>query len=105
MEEDILASFLRMASESGTGWAPSFPEVSGDSRRMNSNHSVATFADAVVKGLSVDIPSALSASYKALTEKTLAPWSGAPASELDNFSGRMDLLLPYVLEKLRQIRW
>jgi putative alpha-1,2-mannosidase len=85
MEEDILASFLRMASESGTGWAPSFPEVSGDSRRMNSNHSVATFADAVVKGLSVDIPSALSASYKALTEKTLAPWSGAPASELDNF--------------------
>ena len=85
MEECILASFLRMASESGTGWAPTFPEVSGDTRRMNSNHTVATFADAVVKGLDVDVPSALSASLAALTEKTLAPWSGAPASELDRF--------------------
>lgn len=85
MEEDILSSFLRMASESGTGWAPTFPEVSGDSRRMNSNHTVATFADAVVKGLKVDIPAALESSCKALTEKTLAPWSGAAASELDRF--------------------
>ena len=85
MEEDILSSFLRMASESGTGWAPTFPEVSGDSRRMNSNHTVATFADAVVKGLKVDIPAALESSCKALTEKTLAPWSGAPASDLDRF--------------------
>ena len=85
MEEDILTSFLRMSSESGTGWAPTFPEVSGDSRRMNSNHTVATFADAVVKGLRVDIPAALESSCKALTEKTLAPWSGAPASDLDRF--------------------
>ena len=85
MEEDILSSFLRMASESGTGWAPTFPEVSGDSRRMNSNHTVATFADAVVKGLDLDIPAALESSCKALTEKTLAPWSGAPASDLDRF--------------------
>ena len=85
MEEDILSSFLRMASEDGTGWAPTFPEVSGDSRRMNSNHTVATFADAMVKGLDLDIPAALESSCKALTEKTLAPWSGAPASELDRF--------------------
>ena len=85
MEEDILSSFLRMASEDGTGWAPTFPEVSGDSRRMNSNHTVATFADAVVKGLDVDVRQAMEASYRGLTEKTLAPWSGAPASELDRF--------------------
>ena len=85
LEEDILSSFLRMASQDGTLWAPTFPEVSGDSRRMNSNHTVATFADAVVKGLDVDVQSALEASYRGLTEKTLAPWSGAPASELDRF--------------------
>ena len=85
MEEDILASFQRMASEDGTNWAPTFPEVSGDSRRMNSNHTVASFADAVVKGLDLDLEKALEVSYKGLTEKTLAPWSGAPASELDRF--------------------
>lgn len=85
LEEDILSSFLRMASQDGTLWAPTFPEVSGDSRRMNSNHTVATFADAVVKGLDVDVQSALEASYRGLTEKTLAPWSGSPASELDRF--------------------
>ena len=85
LEEDILSSFLRMASQDGTLWAPTFPEVSGDSRRMNSNHTVATFADAVVKGLDVDVQSAVEASYRGLTEKTLAPWSGALASELDRF--------------------
>lgn len=85
LEEDILASFLRMAKEDGSGWMPTFPEISGDSRRMNSNHTIATFADALVKGLSIDLEAALDASCKALTEKTLAPWSGAPASELDRF--------------------
>ena len=85
LEEDILSSFLRMASQDGTFWAPTFPEISGDTRRMNCNHTVATFADAVVKGLDVDIDKALEASCKGLTEKTLAPWSGAPASGLDRF--------------------
>ena len=85
MEEAILTSFLRMGAEDGTNWAPTFPEVSGDSRRMNSNHTVATFADAVVKGLDVDVDKALEASYKTLTEKTLAPWSGVPASGIDRF--------------------
>ena len=54
LEEDILASFVRMAEQTGNDWAPTFPEVTGDSRRMNSNHTVATFADAIVKGLDVD---------------------------------------------------
>ena len=31
-----------------------FPEVTGDTRRMNSNHAVATVADALAKGLKVD---------------------------------------------------
>ena len=85
IEENVLRSFLRMADQSGTGWMPTFPEVTGDSRRMNCNHAIATFADAIAKGLDVDVEAACDASYKALTEKTLAPWSGKPAGELDEF--------------------
>lgn len=85
VEENILNSFLRMAEQMGTGWMPTFPEVSGDSRRMNGNHAIASFADAIAKGLDVDVEGACCASYKALTEKTLAPWSGKPAGEYDAF--------------------
>ena len=85
VEENILASFLRMADQMGTGWMPTFPEVSGDSRRMNSNHGIPTFADAYSKGLKVDVKAAYEAGRKALTEKTLVPWSGNPAGELDSF--------------------
>ena len=85
MEEDILNSFLRMASEGGDMWMPTFPEVSGDSRRMNCNHGIASFADAIAKGLDVDVQKAFEASCRALKEKTLAPWSGKPASEVDRF--------------------
>ena len=85
VEEDILASFLRMAEQMGNMWMPTFPETNGDSRRMNSNHTVATFADAIVKGLNVDIPKAFEASKKALTEKTLAPWCGNKAGWIDEF--------------------
>ena len=85
LEENILSSFLRMAEEDGSGWLPTFPEITGDSRRMNSNHTVAAFADAIAKGLDVDRQAALDASCKVLTEKTLAPWSGQPAGELDRF--------------------
>ena len=85
MEEDILNSFLLMAFDGGDMWMPTFPEVSGDSRRMNCNHAIASFADAIAKGLDVDVENACIASYKALKEKTLAPWSGKPAGELDRF--------------------
>ena len=85
VEENILASFLRMADQMGTGWMPTFPEVSGDSRRMNSNHGIPTFADACSKGLKVDVKAAYEAGRKALREKTLVPWCGNPAGELDRF--------------------
>ena len=84
-EEDILASFIRMAEQNGRDWAPTFPEVDGDSRRMNANHTVATFADAVVKGLDVDRQRAYEICRKCLMEKTLAPWCGNPAGEIDEF--------------------
>lgn len=85
VEEAVLASFLRMADQNGTGWAPTFPEVDGDTRRMNSNHTIATFADAIVKGLDLDVQKARDASYGALQHKTLAPWCGNPAGAIDRF--------------------
>ena len=88
LEEDILASFVRMAEQTGNDWAPTFPEVTGDSRRMNSNHTVATFADAIVKGLDVDKQRAFEICRKALLEKTLAPWCGNPAGWIDQFFWR-----------------
>jgi predicted alpha-1,2-mannosidase len=84
-EEAILASYLRMAEQMGTGWMPTFPEVNGDTRRMNSNHGVASVADAVAKGLRVDTLKAYEACRRAIEEKTLAPWSGNPAGWLDAF--------------------
>lgn len=85
IEEDILASYLRMAEQMGTGWLPTFPEITGDSRRMNSNHSVAMFADALAKGLEIDVEKAYSASKGALTGKTLCPWCGNAAGWIDGF--------------------
>lgn len=85
LEENILASYLRMAGQMGNMWMPTFPEVNGDSRRMNSNHAVPTFADAIAKGLEVDKEKAFEASYKGLKEKTLAPWCGNAAGWIDDF--------------------
>lgn len=85
IEEQILSSYLLMADQMGTGWMPTFPEVNGDSRRMNSNHGVAMVADALVKGLRIDAAKAFDACRKAIEEKTLAPWSGARAGAIDQF--------------------
>ena len=85
-EEDILHSFLLMAEQMDNHWMPTFPEITGDSRRMNSNHAVASFIDAYRKGLEkFDLNNAFLASKNAITEKTLAPWSGKPAGDLDDF--------------------
>lgn len=85
-EEDILNSFLLMSEQMDEFWLPTFPEITGDSRRMNSNHGVITLLDAHVKGLkNFDLEKAYLASKGAIMEKTLAPWSGAPSGELDKF--------------------
>ena len=65
-EEAILHSFLEMADQMGNGWMPTFPELTGDSRRMNSNHGVASVADAMVKGLAIDTLRAYEACRKAI---------------------------------------
>lgn len=86
LEADIINSFIRMADQMDEFWLPTFPEITGDSRRMNSNHGVATIIDAYRKGLhGFNLEEAYKAGKKAVTEKTLAPWSGAPAGELDAF--------------------
>ncbi len=85
-ESHIVHSFVTMASQMEHFWLPTFPEITGDSRRMNSNHGVATLLDAYVKGVKgFDLEKAYEAAKKGITEKTLAPWSGAPAGELDQF--------------------
>lgn len=84
-EEDIIDSYLRMAEQMGNLWMPTFPETTGDTRRMNSNHAVATVADALAKGLHVDTVKAYEACRRGMEEKTLAPWSGNPAGWIDAF--------------------
>ncbi len=86
MEVDIINSYLRMAEQMPDNWMPTFPEITGDSRRMNSNHAVATVIDAYNKGLrGFDLEKAYESCRKGIMEKTLAPWSGKPAGELDRF--------------------
>ena len=84
-EENIIESYLRMAEQMGTLWMPTFPEMTGDTRRMNSNHGVAMVADALWKGLKVDAARGFEYCRKGIEEKTLAPWSGKPAGWIDNF--------------------
>lgn len=85
-EQNILHSFIEMAGQMDRNWMPTFPEITGDSRRMNSNHGVASVIDAYRKGLrGFDLEKAYQACKGAITEKTLAPWSGKPAGKLDRF--------------------
>lgn len=85
-EVDMINSFIRMAEQMPNFWMPTFPEVTGDSRRMNSNHGVATVIDSYNKGLrGFDLGKAYLACKAAITEKTLAPWSGSKADNLSVF--------------------
>ncbi|MBQ5681389.1 MAG: GH92 family glycosyl hydrolase, partial [Bacteroidaceae bacterium] len=69
-EEDIIESYLRMAEQMGTKWMPTFPEMTGDTRRMNSNHGVAMVADALWKGLDVDAERGFDYCRRGIEEKT-----------------------------------
>jgi predicted alpha-1,2-mannosidase len=86
MEQDMVNSYIRMAEQSPNGWMPTFPEVTGDSHRMNGNHAVAVIWDAYCKGLrGFDLEAAYNACKGAITEKTLLPWRKLPLTELDRF--------------------
>jgi len=86
MESDMVNSYIRMAQQTKEGWMPTFPEVTGDSHRMNGNHAVAAVWDAYCKGLrGFDLESAYNACKGALIEKSLLPWTRIPNTELDEF--------------------
>lgn len=86
VQTSIIKSFIRMSDQMEKPWFPTFPEVTGDSRRMNSNHGVAVLADAVAKDLrGFDIEKSYISAKRGIQEKTLIPWSGAPAGWLDEF--------------------
>lgn len=85
-ETDMLNSYLRMSEQMPDHWMPTFPEVTGDSRRMNCNHSAAIMLDAYRKGLKgFDLKKAYKYSKAGITEKTLAPWSGCAKGGLSDF--------------------
>ena len=85
-ESDIIWSFMKMSERSQEHWFPTFPEVTGDSRRMNCNHGAAVVADAWYKGLQdFDLQEAYQYIKDAIEEKTLAPWSCAKAGALNEF--------------------
>ncbi|WP_426790801.1 GH92 family glycosyl hydrolase [Sphingobacterium sp. WOUb80] len=106
-ESMILNSFVRMSEQMEQPWLPTFPEITGDSRRMNSNHGVATLLDAYRKGVrNFDIKKAYLAAKGAITEKTLAPWSGKAAGKLDEFfkeKGYIPALYPDEKETIPEV--
>ncbi|MDR1683160.1 MAG: GH92 family glycosyl hydrolase [Candidatus Symbiothrix sp.] len=86
METDMINSYIRMAQQTHESWMPTFPEITGDSHRMNGNHAVAVIWDAYCKGLrGYDLEAASIACKGALTEKSLLPWTKIPNTELDVF--------------------
>jgi len=96
-----------MSEQMKEPWLPTFPEITGDSRRMNSNHGVATLLDAYRKGIrNFDIKKAYLAAKGAIIEKTLAPWSGKPAGKLDYFfkeKGYIPALYPNEKETIPEV--
>lgn len=85
-EADMINSYLRMAYQSEQGWMPTFPEITGDSHRMNGNHAVIVLWDAYCKNVGgFDLETAYNACRKTMTEKTLLPWKKEPVCQLDSF--------------------
>jgi len=86
MQTAMIHSFIRMAQHSKENWMPTFPEITGDSHRMNGNHGVSVILDAWSKGLhGFDLEAAYIACRNAIMESTLIPWVRAKAGELDAF--------------------
>lgn len=85
-QTNIIKSFIKMTDQMEQPWFPTFPEITGDSRRMNSNHGASVLADAVSKGLTnFDVEKGYQTAKNAINDKTLIPWSGEPAGWLDDF--------------------
>lgn len=107
MEQHMIQSHIRMAQQSKEGWMPTFPEVTGDSHRMNGNHAVAVVWDAYAKGLrGFDLEVAYNACKASLTEKSLLPWVRVPNTALDTFyqeKGYFPALKPGQEEYIKEV--
>lgn len=107
IENDIIISFIRTAEQSDKQWFPTFPSITGDSRRMNCNHGVAVIADAWEKGIrNFDLQKAYEYGRKGIEEKTLAPWSSCEAGLLNDFyakNGYVPALTPDEEETLPEV--
>ena len=109
-ETAMIHSYIRMAQQSRENWMPTFPEITGDSHRMNSNHAVAVIWDAYCKGLrGFDLQAAYTACRNAIMESTLIPWVRDEAGELDVFykeNGYFPALKPGEEEYISNVnRW
>jgi len=107
MEKNMVQSYIRMAEQSPEGWMPTFPEVTGDSHRMNGNHAVSVVWDAYSKGLrGFDLDAAYKACKGALTEKSLLPWKKEKLTTLDKFytkNGYFPALKPGEVESCTEV--
>ncbi|MFA6831729.1 MAG: GH92 family glycosyl hydrolase [Bacteroidaceae bacterium] len=85
-ESAVINSYIRMADQMDNHWFPTFPEVTGDSRRMNSNHGVAILIDGYRKGIKgFDLAKSYRYAADGITQKTLAPWSQVKGAEYNDF--------------------
>ena len=85
-ETHMIQSYIRMAQQSQDGWMPTFPEITGDSHRMNGNHAVAVIWDAYIKGLrGFDLEAAYKSCRSTMMEKSWLPWVKIPNTEFDTF--------------------
>lgn len=106
-ENDILNSFILMSEQTGKTWFPTFPGISGEQHCMNSNHGIASIADAYAKGLrDFDLARAYQACKASIETKSLLPWSYAPSGELDDFfkkNGYLPALKPGEKETVAEV--
>ncbi|MDD4823145.1 MAG: GH92 family glycosyl hydrolase [Bacteroidales bacterium] len=107
MEQAMITSYIRMAQHAPDGWMPTFPEIMGDTYRMNGNHAVAVVWDAYCKGLrGFDLQAAYKACKAAVMEKSLLPWTKTPATKLDAFykeKGYFPALKPGEKESVKEV--
>ncbi len=108
-EEDILNAYITMGKHrpEGEDWLPTFPKITGDSHGMNCNHGVVSILDAWAKGAqNFDLQRAYTVSRAAIEEKTLIPWRGTKAGELDDFykaNGYFPALYPDQAEWVKEV--
>ncbi len=85
MQQNILASYIRMSQQNKEGWMPTFPLVNRDFHAMNGNHAVSLFLDGVNKNIPFDLETAYESCKKSILEETHIPWRRLPAGEYDQF--------------------